>query len=102
MKLAVDEAGLYGVASAMASLTVWLHPAIHSYLQRIGALEERQGNTIAIKGLPEGTTVGDLLRRLGLPSGAVGVVIIDGQVVTSDSVLPAECTVHIYPAFEGG
>jgi molybdopterin converting factor small subunit len=52
--------------------------------------------------IPEGATVGDLFRHLGVPQGLNKVVIVNGHHQTEAYVLAPEDLVVFFPPLEGG
>ena len=52
--------------------------------------------------LKDDDTVHDLLKLLDIKPGAVGLVIVDGEVSKDSENLPADATVEVYPIFGGG
>jgi sulfur carrier protein ThiS len=52
--------------------------------------------------LPEGSTVGDLLRKLDLPEEEVKIVFVNGLVRTADDPLSDTDEVGIFPPVGGG
>ncbi|MDD4236958.1 MAG: MoaD/ThiS family protein [Desulfotomaculaceae bacterium] len=52
--------------------------------------------------LPEGTDIKTMLERLGLPSGHVGVVLLNGKFSNRDVILNHDDQVQIIPQLEGG
>lgn len=52
--------------------------------------------------LPEGSTVGDLIRKLDLPENEVKIVFVNGLVKTADDPLSDEDEIGIFPPVGGG
>ncbi len=52
--------------------------------------------------LPPGTTVADLLARLGIPSTVKKVVLVDGRLRPAETQLEDGETVTVFPPLEGG
>jgi molybdopterin converting factor small subunit len=52
--------------------------------------------------IPEGSTVGDLFRLLGVPEGLRKVVIVNGHHQTEAYVLASDDVVVFFPPLEGG
>lgn len=50
----------------------------------------------------KGTTVGDLIRKLGIPDGSVSLIFINGKRVMPDRKLAANDTVGLFPLVAGG
>lgn len=52
--------------------------------------------------IPEGTTVGDLLKRLGIPASEVKIIMVDGTHASTDLTLKGNERVALFPAVGGG
>jgi molybdopterin converting factor small subunit len=52
--------------------------------------------------LPEGSTVGDLIRELDLPEDEVKIVFVNGLVRTADDALADGDEVGVFPPVGGG
>jgi molybdopterin converting factor small subunit len=52
--------------------------------------------------VPEGSTIGDLFRQLGVPRDLKKVVIVNGRHQTDEYVLAPEDVVVFFPPLEGG
>ena len=52
--------------------------------------------------LPEGSDVGDLIRRLDIPRKKVGIISIDGSLTKDNRVLAAGNFVRLYRPIFGG
>ena len=52
--------------------------------------------------LPEGSTIVDVARRLGIPPDLARVVLVNGRDVGSDAPLAARDVVTIFPPLAGG
>ena len=53
-------------------------------------------------GLPEGSTLADLVEHLGLPSDKVRVIFVNGRVRKRDHVLVSGDEVGLFPPVGGG
>lgn len=54
------------------------------------------------KGLPKGSSLGDLIKDLGLPPEAPKVVLLNGRRVPLDQELTDGDEVTVFPPVEGG
>ncbi len=52
--------------------------------------------------LPEGTTVGDLLKRLGIPEGTIKIVFVNGVHAKPQTVLHDGDRLGVFPPVAGG
>lgn len=52
--------------------------------------------------IPEGSSVAEITRRLGIPSDLARVVLVNGRDVGADAVLAARDVVTIFPPLAGG
>jgi sulfur-carrier protein len=59
------------------------------------------GEAFAVE-LPKGGTVGDLVRRLGLPEEEVKLVFVNGRSRDQDHILEDGDEVGLFPAVGGG
>ena len=50
----------------------------------------------------EGASIQTMLERLGIPSGYVGVVLVNGKFCSRDTLLNHDDQVQIIPQLEGG
>jgi molybdopterin converting factor small subunit len=56
----------------------------------------------AVRELPAGSTVGDLVAALGLPTAKLGVLLVNGRHVELDQELREGDTCAIFPKVGGG
>lgn len=61
----------------------------------------RLGEALTLS-LPEGTTVGQLIEKLGIPANTVKTTFIRGRIVEPDQVLNDGDEVGIFPPIAGG
>jgi molybdopterin converting factor small subunit len=52
--------------------------------------------------IPEGSTVTEICRRLGIPSDLARVVLVNGRDIGPDAPLKAHDVVSIFPPLAGG
>ena len=52
--------------------------------------------------LPDGTTLGDLVRQLGIPEREVSLPLVNGQYSNLDRALSANDVASLFPAVAGG
>lgn len=52
--------------------------------------------------LPEGSSAGELLEQLGIPTGEVGMIVVNGSMTQKDHSLRDRDEVQVYPMLGGG
>ena len=52
--------------------------------------------------LPEGCSLADLLERLEIPQGQVGIILVNGQNAAMKSTLSEHDVVSVFPLMGGG
>ena len=71
-----------------------------------GTLHKHVGNyntqaSMAVE-LPEGADVGRLIEKLGIPAARLGMVSVDGKLVTASHLLQGGERVHVFQRIFGG
>lgn len=65
------------------------------------SLREYGGNKSRIE-MEDGSPVGDLLDRIGIPPDEVAIILVDGRHATREQALHDGETVSLFPAIAGG
>jgi molybdopterin converting factor small subunit len=73
-----------------------LYATLSKYLPR-GA----EGRKVTVE-LPEGATVGDLLKHLGIPDGMAALLLVNGTHQPPETVLKDGETLAMFPPLAGG
>lgn len=55
-----------------------------------------------VRAYPDGTTVADVVRDLGLPEHLLGIVVIDGVHASTADILQDGATLALLPLLDGG
>jgi len=63
--------------------------------------ERRRGNLCAME-IPEGTTISDLLRRLGVPAEVRKIIILNGVHAGESHALKEGDRIGVFPPVAGG
>ena len=63
--------------------------------------ERRTGNLCAME-IPEGTTISDLLRRLGVPAEVRKIIIVNGVHAGESQTLTEGDRIGVFPPVAGG
>jgi sulfur carrier protein ThiS len=74
---------------------------IQVFGELIEYLKSSTGGKIVLE-VPEKASVETIMERLGLPSGYVGVVLVNGKFSKRDVLLNHDDQVQIIPQLEGG
>ena len=77
-------------------IDVQLHATLATFLPP----GSREG--VAVLELPEGSTVADIVHRLGIPPALSRVVLINGHDVEDDATLRPGDVVDVFPPLAGG
>jgi sulfur carrier protein ThiS len=65
----------------------------------VDGYDHRQGLAVAIE---EGTTVADLMARIGIPLKKIGMVSLDGRLAGKETILQAHMQVKVFHPIFGG
>lgn len=63
--------------------------------------EQSRGKACTLE-VPEGTTVGDLVQRLGIPEGTIKVVFLNGVHAKAQALLHDGDRLGVFPPVAGG
>ena len=77
-------------------IEVQLHATLATFLPS----GSRDG--VAVLELPEGATVGDVVRRLAIPAELSRIVLVNGHDVEDDAALHPGDTLDVFPPLAGG
>jgi len=82
-------------------ITLKLFATLEQYLPA-----QRQGHNEAVVELAEGSSIGEVLRRLGVPREQVHLVLLDGQHVAAEQLdsttVPEGASLAVWPPVAGG
>jgi molybdopterin synthase sulfur carrier subunit len=77
-------------------VTVKLHATLRKFLPA------GSDDNAAVLDLPQGTTVGDVIARLGIPSGHAKMIVSGDEYLEPTSVLHDGQEVNLFPPLAGG
>ena len=77
-----------------------VYAKLFASLQKLVPCDTRKKHVVCE--LPEGATVADLIRQLGLSSGDAGIIVADDVHVEINAVLREGQEIHIFPPLAGG
>ena len=78
------------------ALQVFLNATLRQYVSGYNPYE---GLTLEV---PPGTTVGQVISRLGLPAGEVTLIMVNGRRQEMDFILQGDERVGLFPPIGGG